>query len=288
MPAPCWEPCRGAWAHGQQLCAHCGPQPHVIVLVGEGLSRSSGSLLHSCTKLLRALANKGWSTPWTERPQAGCRALSGPSSCFLGLKHPLHHKGTGGPVNEVGTLANTTDPTRQLPSWHQPSIAESQSRWAAMVCLGSSNLPSFNMKGEAVCLRGWRGFWCRHNDHFSGISTLASWCRMGPGCRQRYHHIMCWAEAVGRGFPSVVTTGVVPGPVDVLWARTFSRSVSLNDLHNGSHPWHQGPLAGWQGEAVSGNCNSGLPEAGIQNGSGEWHQKPVCLPLLTRGPRIVT
>lgn len=174
MTAPCWEPCRGPWPHRQQLCAHCGPQPHIIVLVGEDLGRSSGCLLHSCTKLLRALASGGWSTPRTERPQPGCSALSGPSSGFLGLKHHFHHKGVGGPVNKVGNPAKTMGPTRQLPSWHQPSLTESQSSWAAMVSLGSGNLPSSNMKGVAVCQRGWRGFWCKHNDHFSGISTLAS------------------------------------------------------------------------------------------------------------------
>lgn len=64
------------------------------------------------------------------------------------------------------------------------------------------------------------GSGAKHNNHFSGLSTLASWCTMGTGCRQWYLHTMRWAEAVERGFSSVVTTGVMLGPGDVPWAKT--------------------------------------------------------------------
>lgn len=92
-----------------------------------------------------------------DREATTCLALTGPSSCFLGLNHPLITKWTGGPMNEVGILVNTTDTRRQLPSWHQPNITVSQSRWSAMVSPGSRNSHSFNTKREAICQKGGEG-----------------------------------------------------------------------------------------------------------------------------------
>lgn len=107
------SPLLGAWQGGlapwTTVVCSLQPQPHIILLVEEELGRSSGRLLHSCTKLLRALVSGGWSTPWTG---ATMRLLS----VIWSIQLFPRSKSTGGPVNEVGTLANTMDPTKQRPS----------------------------------------------------------------------------------------------------------------------------------------------------------------------------
>lgn len=149
-------------------------------------------------------------------------------------------------MNKVGTLSSITYPIEQnCPAVVSSAITDSQSWWAGMLCL-ERQLVQLHCKRscsrpeglEGVLEQIWWPFpWCLNTDL---LMQDENWMQTA---------ILSYC-VLSRGVPSIGFAGAIMGLGGVLWAKTLSRSVSLNNWESstvsGPSHWSNVKNSAWK------------------------------------------